>query len=356
MNSDAYNPPRFSELTAPSRKRVRYAQGLGCSVIVAALSCQLALAQDVDIPRTEHGHPDFQGFYTFRTITPLNRPPELADKAVLTPAEAAEFENQRQNRDLIVDSVGGAGYPPGVISYNEFWYERGSETIASRRTSLIYDPPNGRIPELNQTGKQRREDYRNMIFNSAGPEGRTTVDRCLTGFIGGPPMIPGSYNNNMQLVQTEDHIMILNEMVHSARIIKLNAKPSGLQPKWEGESVGHWEGDVLVVETNNFYHDYNLRGMSEQATITERFTYVADGLLEYDFTVNDPKSWDSSWSARVPLRRSRVRIRLSRGKSRPYRNFSRLAPLRVDGHEWRRLAVVRDTGRCRYRRIKHCIN
>ena len=117
-------------------------------------------------------------------------------------------------------------------------------------------------------------------------------------------MIPGSYNNNMQLVQTEDHIMILNEMVHSARIIKLNAKPSGLQPKWEGESVGHWEGDVLVVETNNFYHDYNLRGMSEQATIIERFTYVADGLLEYDFTVNDPKSWDSSWSARVPLRRS----------------------------------------------------
>ena len=94
---------------------------------------------------------------------------------MLTPEEAAaeweEFENQRQNRDLIVDSVGGAGYPPGVISYNEFWYERGSETIASRRTSLIYDPPNGRIPELNQTGKQRREDYRNMIFNSAGPEG-----------------------------------------------------------------------------------------------------------------------------------------------------------------------------------------
>jgi len=307
MNSDAYNPPCFSELTAPSHKRVRSAQGLGCSVIVAALSCQLALAQDADIPRTEHGHPDFQGFYTFRTITPLNRPPELADKAVLTPEEAAEweeFENQRQNRDLIVDSVGGAGYPPGVISYNEFWYERGSETIASRRTSLIYDPSNGRIPELNEAGKQRREDYRNMIFNSAGPEGRTTVDRCLTGFIGGPPMIPGSYNNNMQLVQTEDHIIILNEMVHSARIIKLNAKPSGLQPKWEGESVGHWEGDVLVVETNNFYHDYNLRGMSEQATITERFTYVADGLLEYDFTVNDPKSWDSSWSARVPLRRS----------------------------------------------------
>lgn len=302
MKSDVGHPTRQS-LT----KALRLSQTLSFAALALTLNSPFALAQNADVPRTEHGHPDFQGFYTFRTITPLNRPPELADKEVLTPEEAAEweaFENKRQNRDLIVDSVGGAGYPPGVISYNEFWYERGSETIASRRTSLIYDPPNGRIPELNAIGKQRRADYRDMIFNSAGPEGRTTVDRCLTGFVGGPPMIPGSYNNNMQLVQTKDHIMILNEMVHSARIIKLNAEPSGLQSKWEGESVGHWEGDVLVVETSNFYHDYNLRGMSEQARITERFRYVEDGLLEYDFTVTDPKSWDSSWSARVPLRRS----------------------------------------------------
>jgi hypothetical protein len=273
----------------------------------AALVTPLALAQSDDIPRTAYGHPDFQGFYTFRTITPLNRPTELADKEVLTPEEAVdweEFENTRQNRDLIVDSVGGAGYPPGVISYNEFWYERGSETIASRRTSLIYDPPNGRIPALNAVGAARRAEYQEMIFNSAGPEGRTTVDRCLTGFIGGPPMIPGSYNNNMQLVQTEDHVMILNEMVHSARIIKLDADHSGLQPKWEGESVGYWDGDELVVRTKNFYHTYNLRGMSEQASITERFRYVDGDTLEYDFTVSDPLSWDESWSARLPLRRS----------------------------------------------------
>jgi hypothetical protein len=221
---------------------------------MALTASAAAFAQGAEIPRTAHGHPDFQGFFTFRTITPLNRPPELADKEVLTPKEAEEweaFENRRQNRDLIVDSVGGAGYPPGVISYNEFWYERGSETIESRRTSLIYDPPNGRIPELNAAGKARRAEYREMVFNSAGPEGRTTVDRCLTGFVGGPPMIPGSYNNNMQLVQTADHVMILNEMVHSARIIKLDADT-----------------------------------------------------LEYDFTVTDPLSWDESWSARLPLRRS----------------------------------------------------
>lgn len=275
--------------------------------LACLLSAPLALAQSGDVPRTEYGHPDFQGTYTFRTITPLQRPPELADKEVLTLEEAEEweaYENQRQNRDLIIDSVGGAGYPPGVISYNEFWYERGSETIESRRTSLIYDPSNGRLPPYNEMGRQRRGEYRQMVFESAGPEGRTTVDRCITGFVGGPPMIPGSYNNNMQLVQTEDHIMILNEMVHSARIIRLDSEHHSKQLKWEGDSVAHWEGDTLVINTKNWYHDYNLRGMSDQAEVTERISWIDENTLEYDFTVSDPLSWDETWSARLPLRRS----------------------------------------------------
>lgn len=277
------------------------------SAALSLLLASSALAQGGDVPRTEHGHPDLQGTYTFRTITPLNRPTELADKAVLTAEEAREweaFENRRQNRDLIIDSVGGAGYPPGVISYNEFWYERGSETIADRRTSLIYSPENGRIPATNAAGRERRQAYGRMLFESAGPEGRTTVDRCLTGFVAGPPMIPGSYNNNMQLVQTKDHIMILNEMVHSARIIRLNSEHNTKQLKWEGDSIAHWDGDTLVVNTQHFYHDYNLRGMSDQAVIEERFTYVDENTLDYDFTVSDPLSWDESWSARVPLVRS----------------------------------------------------
>jgi hypothetical protein len=275
--------------------------------LIGLLLAPFSLAQDASIPRTEHGHPDFQGTYTFRTITPLQRPVELADKEVLTPEEAREweaYENRRQNRDLIIDSVGGAGYPPGVISYNEFWYERGSETVASRRTSLIYDPPNGRLPPYNEAGRQRRAEYQQMVFESAGPEGRTTVDRCITGFVGGPPMIPGSYNNNMQIVQTADHVMILNEMVHSARIIRLNDEHHRKQLKWEGESVAHWEGDTLVIETQNFYHDYNLRGMSDQAVIEERISWIDENTLEYDFTVTDPLSWDQPWSARLPLRRS----------------------------------------------------
>ena len=245
--------------------------------LASVLVAPLISAQSDVMPRTEYGTPDFQGIYTFRTITPLNRPRELENKATLTPEEAKEwedYENRRQNRDLIIDSVGGAGYPPGVISYNEFWYERGIETIADRRTSLIYDPANGRMPPSNVVGRERRAAYGQMVFESAGPEVRTTVDRCLTGFNAGPPMIPGAYNNNMQIVQTRDHILILNEMVHTARIIRLDSEHNTKQLKWEGDSVAHWEDDDLVIHTQHFFKDYNYRGMSGDAIIHERFSWV----------------------------------------------------------------------------------
>ncbi|MCY4264954.1 MAG: hypothetical protein OXE78_08870 [Gammaproteobacteria bacterium] len=285
---------------------MRATSKLSLALVALALVSQL-VAQDSAIPRNEYGHPDFQGFYTFRTITPLQRPQELENLEVLTPEQAKEweaYENRRQNRDLIIDSVGGAGYPPGVISYNEFWYERGNETIADRRTSLIYDPPNGRMPPLNEAGEARRAAYRQMVFESSGPEGRTTVDRCITGFVGGPPMIPGSYNNNMQLVQTADHVMILNEMVHTARIIPLASEFEIKQDRWEGNSIAYWEEDTLIIETTGWYHPYNLRGMSDQAHVTERISRLNENTLNYDFTVNDPLSWDQSWSARLPLRSS----------------------------------------------------
>ena len=159
---------------------------LACGLLLANSA---ASAQAAEFPRTEYGHPDLQGIYTYRTLTPLNRPAELTDKEVLTEQEAVEwqtYENRRQNRDLIIDSVGGAGYPPGVISCNEFWYERGVETIAGRRTSLIYDPPDGRMPSLNAAGRERaavRAENRRL---SIGPEGRTLADRCLTAVTGQP--------------------------------------------------------------------------------------------------------------------------------------------------------------------------
>jgi hypothetical protein len=265
-----------------------------------------AIAQSSDIPRTEYGKPDFQGTYTFRTLTPLNRPRELTNKATLTEEEAIEwqeFENRRQNRDLIIDSVGGAQYPPGVISYNEFWYERGIETVSDRRTSLVYDPPDGRVPDLNVAGRQRAGEVAEMRRLSIGPEGRTLNDRCIINARTGPPMVSGSYNNNMQLIQTSDHIVIVSEMIHDARIIRLDSEHHTRQLKWEGDSIAHWEGDTLVINTQNYYYWVGWRGTSPSLKVEERFSWIDENTLEYDFTVEDPLSWDVSWSARLPMRR-----------------------------------------------------
>ena len=285
-------------------------QKVASSLILAAanlLLLPLLQAQESEFPRTEYGHPDLQGTYTFRTLTPLNRPKELADKATLTAEEATEwaaFENRRQNRDLIIDSVGGAGYPPGVISYNEFWYERGVETIADRRTSLIYDPPNGRLPAMNAAGRARNAMIAENRRLSLGPEARTLADRCLMSNGAGPPMVPGAYNNNMQLVQTKDHIMIVNEMIHRARIIRLDSVHHTRQIKWDGDSVAHWEGDTLVIHTQGFYYYQTARGATSTMQVTERLTRVDENTLDYDFTVEDPQTWDVSWSAKVPMRRT----------------------------------------------------
>ena len=280
-------------------------QSIFALAVANLLLVPMLQAQEFEMPRTEYGHPDLQGTYTFRTLTPLNRPPELADKATLTPEEAEEwaaFENRRQNRDLIIDSVGGAGYPPGVISYNEFWYERGVETIADRRTSLIYDPPNGRLPEMNAAGKARNARFAEDRRLSLGPEARTLADRCLMSNGAGPPMVPGAYNNNMQLVQTKDHIMIVNEMIHRARIIRLDSEHHTRQIKWDGDSIAHWEGDTLVIHTQDFYYHQTARGATKTMRVTERFTRIDENTLDYDFTVEDPQTWDVSWSAKVPMR------------------------------------------------------
>ncbi len=272
--------------------------------IVSLLVAPALIAQTSDIPRTEYGVPDFQGTYTYRTLTPLSRPRELSDKEVLTEEEAIEwqaFENRRQNRDLIIDSVGGAGYPPGVISYNNFWYERGIETIADRRTSLIYDPPNGRMPPTNAAGRQRRAEISEMRRLSAGPEARSLADRCL--LMGGLPMTSGAYNNNMQLIQTKDHIVIVNEMIHRARIIRIDSEHHTRQLKWEGDSIAHWEGDTLVIHTQHFYQAQNGRGSSASMQLEERLTRIDENTLDYDFTMEDPLTWDVSWSARLPMRR-----------------------------------------------------
>jgi hypothetical protein len=261
-------------------------------------------------PHTADGKPDLQGTFTFATITPLQRPAELAGKAVLTPEEAAKFEkseNDRLNRDLYTPEKGApsAGYPPqsqgGVLSYNDFWYERGDQLTKDRRTSLIVDPPDGRIP-YSADARARTAARAARGENFDNPEDLSLVDQCILGFNAGPPMISGTYNNNLQIVQSPGYVVIFNEMVHNARIVPTDGRPHGTVPMWTGDSRGHWEGETLVVETINFKRETSLQGSTAETKVVERFTRVDPKTIDYQFTVTDPTSYTRPWTASMPLR------------------------------------------------------
>jgi hypothetical protein len=276
---------------------------LGVALLVPASAA--GQSRDWTPPRLPDGTPDIQGTFTFRTITPLQRPAALAGKEVLTPEEAAAFEeaeNRRQNRDLFDPEKGAPslGYPPqsqgGVLSYNEFWYERGSEVTDDRRTSLIVDPPDGRIPFAPRTGGARGgprlpESYEDLSL----------AVRCLIGFNSGPPMISSTYNNNVQIVQAPGYVVIFNEMIHNARIVPTDGRPHGTLPQWTGDSRGHWEGDTLVVDTVNFRTGTSLPGSTAQTHLVERFTRIAPDTVNYEFTVTDPTAYTRPWTAVEPL-------------------------------------------------------
>ena len=266
------------------------------------------------LPRTSDGQPDLQGVWDYRTIAPLERPKELGTKAFFTDEEAVKFENdenQRQNRDLIDPEQGGLMYPPGgVIPYNEFWYDRGNK-LGSRRTSLIVDPPDGRLPAWTLEG-QRLADLRAAAArddqlghpHADSWEDRPLQERCIVGLNAGPPMTPGAYNNNFQLLQTPGYVVILNEMVHSARIVPMDGRPHGTIRQWRGDSRGHWEGDTLVVDTTNFKRETNVPGSSANTHLVERFTRTGANTLLYQFTVDDPTMWTRPWTAVVPTSKS----------------------------------------------------
>ena len=272
-------------------------------------------AKSGTLPRTADGQPDLQGVWDYRTLTPLERPKELGTKAFFTEAEAAEYEkkeNERQNRDLIDPEQGGLFYPPGgVVPYNEFWYDRGNKVSGTKRTSLIIDPPDGRLPAWTPEG-QKKADLRAIAQHNdqmGHPkadswEDRPLQERCLVGLNAGPPMIPGAYNNNVQLFEASGYVMILNEMVHSARVVRLDGRPHGNIRQWQGDSVGHWEGDTLVVDTINFKRETSLDGSSANTHLVERFTRVDANTLLYEFTVDDPTMWTRPWTAVVPMTKS----------------------------------------------------
>ena len=265
-------------------------------------------------PRTPEGVPDLQGVFTFRTITPMQRPAQLEGRVTLSAEEAAAFEaseNTRLNRDLF-DPIAGApsaGYAPraegGVLSYNEFWYERGVELTRDRRTSLIVDPPDGRIPYTDETRESIRVTRANLSAGFADSyTDRSLADRCLMGFNSGPPMVPSAYNNNVMILQTPGQVVIYNEMVHNARIIPTDGSAHGDLQQWVGDSRARWEGDVLVIETKNFLRETAFRGSTADTQLVERLWRVDPDTVLYEFTVDDPNSFTRPWTALFPLRRT----------------------------------------------------
>lgn len=295
---------------------------------MVVLSASMASAE---IPRTASGHPDLSGNYDIAMLTPLQRPASFGDNLFLTPEEAAEIEERERQRSANPANEGGGadrGAPPvggdgsegaegNVGGYNSYWTDRGSEVFAidgKFRTSMIFDPPNGRIPPMTpeaivRAGSRRRSDGKNdgtawwLANEGPGPfddmELRPRAERCLMGFgsTAGPPMLPVLYNNLKTIIQAEDHIVILVEMVHDARVVRIGAEhaPAAVRRPL-GDSIGWWEGDTLVVDTTNFDDHPSMFGATSTLHVVEKFTPIDGGDLLYNFTVEDPNVWTSSWS------------------------------------------------------------
>lgn len=276
--------------------------------------------------------PDLSGTYDTATLTPLQRPEMYGDKLYLSPeeaeriakedaaAKAAMNEASDPNREAPPEGGDGSrGAAGNVGGYNTFWIDNGDSVVmvdGKFRTSIITSPADGRIPDMTPAARQammqRYAGYRRgntgeawwvEVGDGAGPydnmEQRGVGERCLLGFgsTGGPPMLPVLYNNLKRIVQTDTHVMILVEMVHDARIIRLNSEHlPAEQQRWLGDSIGWWEGDTLVVDTKNFHPDAGFRGSSENLHVIERFTKQDDGSLLYQFTVEDPTTWVEPWS------------------------------------------------------------
>ncbi len=266
------------------------------------------------IPRTPDGHPDLQGVWTNATITPLSRPAQFDGKPTISDAEAKAFEAKDKETNTldsdVTSSFNARTGGPGVGAYNNLFVDRGSQLArvdGQARTSLIIDPPDGHIPSTtgrvrSQGGGGQGEQFAGMSYDSV--KRRPLSERCLIGFgsTSGPPMLPVLYNNNYEIVQTPDAIMILVEMVHDVRVIRMNAQhdPKAIT-KWLGDSIGHWEGDTLVVETVNVNPENRFRGASGNLKVTERFKRVDAHTILYRATVDDPEAYAKPWTLEYPF-------------------------------------------------------
>ena len=291
------------------------------AVVLAALSLSTLTAQTPQarnanatgaaLPRTLDGHPDMQGFWTNDTVTPLERPAEFGERAVISAEEAAAYAKKRMDQFL--------AQPKDDIHYDDaIWQGENYTKQTTQRTSLVTDPSNGRLPPLTPEG-QARSAERARRGGAGGPsdsaQSRTLAERCISWGNVGPPMIPPTYYANMQILQASDHVAIRHELMHDVRLIRLDAAPRP-SPKVQylaGDARGRWEGETFIVETTNFTEETPFRGpprttrqditTSTQLKVTERFTLVDRDTIRYEFTVNDPGTWTRPWSGEIPMRR-----------------------------------------------------
>ena len=312
---------------------------VGLWLVTLGVSVPVVYAQaPADIPRHRDGRPDLSGTYDIATLTPLQRPAELGDQRVLTAEEAAELASGASSLERIfnipdernveseapreappVGGDGSSGAAGNVGGYNSFWMDFGQAGFridGEYRTSIIVDPPNGRRPPLTASARERMaglavgarpntgtawwlEDDLSAPGPYDHPEQRPHAERCLMGFgsTAGPPMLPVLYNNLKRIVQSDDTVMILVEMVHDARIVRMNQEHVSPEIRtWLGDSVGHWDGDTLVVDTTNFTDSPSLGQASRNLHVVERFTRIDADTLLYGFTVDDSTVWEAPWS------------------------------------------------------------
>jgi hypothetical protein len=236
------------------------------------------------------------GIWNYATMTPLERPRDLAAKAVLTPEEAADYERQTIARQTATNNTAGPD-----------WWDPGTRVLTGGRTSLIVDPPDGRAPAPTADAQQRaaaRAQARRLRGSADGPEDRALNERCLNWTVAGPPMLPGVYNNNVQIIETRGYVAIVSEMIHDARIVAMDGRPHGTVPRWMGDSRGRWEGSTLVVDTVGFTDKTAFRGSGEHLHLVERFTRVDADTIEYRFTAEDPSTWTRPFTAMFPMKRT----------------------------------------------------
>ncbi len=294
-------------------------------LILAAFAGSLSmalLAQDYEVPRTEWGQPDLRGVWNWSSNVPMQRPTQYGERQFLTPEEVEEFARRRAAADAGSDAALNIEGVDG--SYNDFWIE--NQGIGGNvRTSHIISPANGRLPELQEGVAQQQGVYGGITtgetrpvriaaggIGADGPEDRGLSERCIIGFNAGPPLIPSLYNNNLQIFQNKDTAVLMTEMIHDARIVPLYDSPDEMEILnqdirfYTGDSRGYWEGDTLVVVTQNFNGlsaSFGQAGTSYAKVLTERFTRTGPYTVDYEFTVDDPVTYTDEFSGIVSMTR-----------------------------------------------------